>query len=130
MTTDPKVTPITLAVSDEQRAFLSGEGYTNEAIDAMAKENGDNGITQERWDHDVAEIIENKRKAAEREAAYRAEQEVAERKANRAAFAGLAMQGLLANPDVNFKAASQYSKAAVAHADGLLKALDAPAAEG
>lgn len=124
-----KVTKITLTVSDEQRSFLMGEGYTDEAIDAMAKENGDKGITQDRWDHDVAEVIANKRKAEERDAAYRAEQEAAERKANRAAFAGIALQGLLANPETSISRLKDYAKTAVTYADALLDALDAPATE-
>lgn len=123
-----KVTKITLTVSDEQRSFLTGEGYTDEAIDAMAKENGDKGITQDRWDHDVAEVIANKRKAEEREAAYRAEQEAAERKANRAAFAGIALQGLLAGPNA-VQELKANAKLAVRYAYALLDALDAPAAE-
>lgn len=123
-----KVTKITLTVSDEQRSFLTGEGYTDEAIDAMAKENGDKGITQDRWDHDVAEVIANKRKAEERDAAYRAEQEAAERKANRAAFAGIALQGLLAGPNA-VQELKANAKLAVRYADALLDALDAPAAK-
>ena len=126
MTTDANVTPITLQLSEDDRAFLLEQGNTAQGLDAFVTQCTAEGRTQDELNAMIADTRTNVARAkAEREA-----HEAAERASQRSAFAGMALQGLLANPDVDFSAISQYAKAAVAHADALLKALDAPAAEG
>lgn len=124
-----KVTPITLQLSEDDRAFLLEQGNTEQGLDAFVTQSTAEGRTQEELDTMIAETRRNVERAKAEREAHEAAQAAAERKANRFALAGMALQGLLANPDVDFSAVSQYSKAAVAHADGLLDALDAPAAE-
>ena len=128
-----KVTPITLQLSEDDRAFLLEQGNTAQNIDAFVTQSTAEGRTQAELDAMIADtranVVRAKAEREAHEAAQAAAQAAAERKANRFALAGMALQGLLANPDVDFSAVSQYSKAAVAQADGLLDALDAPTAE-
>lgn len=130
MTTDANVTPTTLQLSEDDRAFLLEQGNTAQGLDAFVAQCTAEGATQEQFDARIDAIRKNVEQAKAEREAHEAAQAAAERAAQRSAFAGMAMQGLLANPDTGFEAISQYAKAAVAHADALLKALDAPAAEG
>ena len=130
MTTDTKVTPITLQLSEDDRAFLLEQGNTEQGLDAFIAQSTAEGCTQAALDTMIADTRENVARAKAEREAHEAAQAAAERASQRSAFAGMALQGLLANPDVDFSAVSQYAKAAAAHADALLKALDAPVAEG
>lgn len=130
MTTDANVTPITLQLSEDDRAFLLEQGNTAQGLDAFVTQCTAEGRTQDELNAMIADTRENVARAKAEREAHEAAQAAAERASQRSAFAGMALQGLLANPDVDFSAVSQYAKAAVAHADALLKALDAPAEEG
>lgn len=124
MTTD-NVEKLTLAFSAEDREFLREQGNTDEQINAFLAQATAEKRTQEELDAQIADIRENVVKAKAEREAFEAQQKAAERAQRRDAFAGMAMQGLLANPDMGFEAISQIARAAVANADGLLKALDA-----
>lgn len=128
MTTDANVTPITLQLSEDDRAFLLEQGNTAQGLDAFVAQCTAEKRTQDELNAMIADTRENVARAKAEREAHEAAQAAAERKANRFALAGMALQGLLANPEVRFEAVSQYAKAAVAHADALLKALDAPVA--
>lgn len=130
MTTDANVMPITLQLSEDDRAFLLEQGNTAQGLGAFVTQCTAEGRTQDELNAMIADTRENVARAKAEREAHEAAQAAAERASQRSAFAGMAMQGLLANPDVDFSAVSQYAKAAVAHADALLKALDAPVAEG
>ena len=129
MTTDTKVTPITLQLSEDDRAFLLEQGNTEQGLDAFVVQASADGRTQEDFDAQIAEIRGNVVRAKAEREAHEAAQAAAERKANRYAFAGMALQGLLGGPNSQFELKTN-AKLAVTYADALLDALDAPATEG
>lgn len=131
MTTDTKVTPITLQLSEDDRAFLLEQGNTEQGLAAFVTQSTAEGRTQEELDTMIAETRKNVERAKAEREAHEAAQAAAERKANRFALAGMALQGLLANTSL-FAPGTEMTRitsAAVAYADALLDALDAPVAE-
>lgn len=128
MTTDTKVTPITLQLSEDDRAFLLAQGNTEQSLDAFVAQSTTEGRTQEELDTMIAETRRNVERAKAEREAHEAAQAAAERKANRFALAGMALQGLLAGPNAAQELKAN-AKLAVRYADALLDALDAPAAE-
>lgn len=128
MTTDANVTPITLQLSEDDRAFLLEQGNTEQSLDAFVAQSTAEGRTQEELDNMIAETRRNVERAKAEREAHQAEQAAAERKANRFALAGMALQGLLAGPNA-VQELKANAKLAVRYADALLDALDAPAAE-
>lgn len=127
-----KVTPITLQLSEDDRAFLIEQGNTEQGLDAFVVQASADGRTQEDFDAQIADIRANVVRAKAEREAHEAAQAAAERKANRYAFAGMALQGLLSNdnlltPQDGLKT---VARVAVTYADALLDALDAPATEG
>lgn len=127
-----KLSKITLQLSEDDRAFLIEQGNTEQGLDAFVVQASADGRTQEDFDAQIAEIRANVVRAKAEREAHEAEQAAAERKANRYAFAGMALQGLLSNdnlltPQDGLKT---VARVAVTYADALLDALDAPATEG
>jgi hypothetical protein len=111
----------TLTISDE--VFAEGEalGFSRAQLEhALAKSIAD-GITQEQLDKDVEAAFENARAAKKANDEARQEQEAEVRKANRAAFAGMALQGILSR---EYHRPKDAAAIAVRNADALLKALD------
>lgn len=129
MTTDANVTPITLQLSEDDRAFLLEQGNTAQGLDAFVTQCTAEGRTQDELNAMIADTRENVARAKAEREAHEAAQAATDRKAHRYAFAGMALQGLLAMPNTGLASIGQFAKAAVAHADALLKALDAPVAE-
>lgn len=111
----------TLTLSDEQRAALADMGIPKAEVEhALAKSIAD-GKTQDELDADVAAAIESHEAAKAANEKARQEQEAEVRKANRAAFAGMALQGILSRQHHRPKEAAAI---AVGYADALLAALD------
>lgn len=111
----------TLTLSEE--VFAEGEalGFSRAQLEhALAKSIAD-GITQEQLDKDVEAAFENARAAKKANDEARQEQEAEVRKANRAAFAGMALQGILSR---EYHRPKDAAAIAVRNADALLKALD------
>ena len=112
----------TLTLSDE--VFAEGEalGFNRAGLEqALAKSQAD-GITQEQLDKDVETAFENARAAKKANEKAREEQAAEQRKANRAAFAGMALQGIVAGGPTDPREAAL---GAIKYADALLAALDA-----
>lgn len=130
-----KIAKITLQLSADDRAFLIEQGNTEQGLDAFVVQASADGRTQEDFDAQIAEIRANVVRAKAEREAHEAEQAAAERKANRYAFAGMALQGLLAGqiPFGNERNRAldkgEIAKLSVSYADDLLDALDAPASE-
>ena len=123
-----KVTPITLQLSEDDRAFLIEQGNTEQGLDAFVTQCTAEGRTQDELNAMIADTRKNAAKAKAEREAHEAAQAAAERKANRYAFAGMALQGLLGGPNSQFELKAN-AKLAVTYADALLDALDAPASE-
>ena len=123
-----KIAKITLQLSEDDRAFLLEQGNTEQGLDAFVVQASADGRTQEDFDAQIAETRKNVERAKAEREAHEAAQAAAERKANRFALAGMALQGLLAGPNA-VQELKANAKLAVRYADGLLNALDAPAAE-
>lgn len=125
-------TPTTLQLSEDDRAFLIEQGNTEQGLDAFVVQASADGRTQEDFDAQIAEIRGNVVRAKAEREAHEAAQAAAERKANRYAFAGMALQGLLSNDNLLTlqDGLKTVARVAVIYADALLDALDAPATEG
>lgn len=121
--------PTKLTMRDADREMFLADGNSEAGIEAFIDQAQAEGATQAEFDARIDEIRVNVAKAKEeyerQQAEFKAAKEAEERKMRRDAFAGMALQGLLANPDVDLGSVSKYARAAAAHADGLLKALDA-----
>lgn len=127
-----KIAKITLQLSEDDRAFLLEQGNTAQGIDAFVTQSTAEGRTQAELDAMIADTRKHVAEAKAEREAHEAAQAAAERKANRYAFAGMALQGLLSNdnlltPQDGLKT---VARVAVTYADALLDALDAPATEG
>lgn len=104
--------------------FAEGEelGYSRAHLQAALDKSIGDGATQEQIDQDLEAAFESGRAAKRANDEARAEQAAAERRANRAAFAGMALQGLLAN--VTPGQPEDVAARAIEYADALTEALD------
>ena len=112
----------TLTLSDEQRKALTGMGIPEAEVEHALQKSIADGKTQDELDTDIAAAIESHQQALAANEKAREEQAAEQRKANRAAFAGMALQGILAREYYRPKEAAEI---AVRQADALLAALDA-----
>ena len=112
----------TLTLSDEQRKALTGMGIPEAEVEHALQKSIADGKTQDELDTDIAAAIESHQQALAANEKAREEQAAEQRKANRAAFAGMALQGILTRWDHRPKEAAVI---AVGYADALLAALDA-----
>lgn len=135
--TEAEINDIISAVFTEDRRAA----FDEIGIDAVSVENGaraalqhDHTLTEEKvgelLDRDIKLLGDRKRKQEEAEAAHRAEVEAAEaeaaaaeRRSERIAVAGMALQGMLANPQT-VGSAPEIVRMAVDFADLLLATVD------
>ena len=115
----------TLTLSDDQREALAGMGIPQAEIEHALQKSIADGKTQDELDTDIAAAIESHQQALAANEKAREEQAAEQRKANRAAFAGMALQGILANPTWYGVVPRISAQTALQHADALLAALDA-----
>lgn len=126
------ILPTTLTVRPDLLEAFADLGVPANAFDQIVAREQAKGTTQTEFDAGLEEQAEKGRaaKKANEEAAALAEAEhvAAERKANRTALAGMALQGILAGPlagdtDLTFRG---LARLAVSYADALLDGLDKP----
>lgn len=127
-TDQPEVTPTELVMSDEHREALRAHGIADGHIDYIVKTASASGVPQEEFDLRVAEDLNGLGHVKEVNDKAAAERKAEERAAQRAAFAGMALQGFLANPAPEGpQTFAAVTKASVQYADALVAALEAPA---
>lgn len=112
----------TLTLSAEQRKALTGMGIPEAEVEHALQKSIADGKTQDELDTDIAAAIESHQQALAANEKAREEQAAEQRKANRAAFAGMALQGIVAGGSTDPRGAALE---ALQHADALLAALDA-----
>lgn len=112
----------TLTLSDEQRKALTGMGIPEAEVEHALQKSIADGKTQDELDTDIAAAIESHQQALAANEKARQEQAAEQRKANRAAFAGMALQGIVAGGSTDPREAALE---AIEYADALLAALDA-----
>lgn len=112
----------TLTLSAEQRAALSGMGIPEAEVEHALQKSIADGKTQDELDTDIAAAIESHKQALAANEKARQEQAAEARKANRAAFSGMALQGIVAGGSTDPREAALE---AIEYADALLAALDA-----
>lgn len=113
----------TLILTEAQ--FAEGEelGFKRAQLQHALDKSIADGISQEQLDKDVEAAFASARDAKRANDEARAEQAATERRANRAAFAGMALQGLLAGTN----APNEFGRVvalSVEYADALIEALD------
>jgi hypothetical protein len=119
--------PTVLVLTDEAFAAFEALGLGRESFDGIIQAEQAKGTSQE--DFDALLIAEGARATAAKAANDQAEAErnAVERRGNRLALAGMALQGILAGPLTDKVPSLQgIATLAVDYADALLKALDAP----
>lgn len=112
----------TLTLSDAQRAALADMGIPEAEVEHALQKSIADGKTQDELDTDIAAAIESHQQALAANEKAREEQAAEQRKANRAAFAGMALQGIVAGGSTDPREAALE---AIEYADALLAALDA-----
>lgn len=112
----------TLTLSAEQRKALTGMGIPEAEVEHALQKSIADGKTQDELDTDIAAAIESHQQALAANEKAREEQAAEQRKANRAAFAGMALQGIVAGGSTDPREAALE---AIEYADALLAALDA-----
>ena len=112
----------TLVLTEAQ--FAEGEelGFKRAQLQHALDKSIADGISQEQLDKDVEAAFASARDAKRANDEARAEQAATERRANRAAFAGMALQGLLAN--VTPGQPEAVATLAIEYVDALIEALD------
>ena len=113
----------TLTLSAEQRKALTGMGIPEAEVEHALQKSIADGKTQDELDTDIAAAIESHQQALAANEKARQEQAAEQRKANRAAFAGMALQGIVASGSTT--GPRDVALEAVEYADALLAALDA-----
>lgn len=112
----------TLTLSDKQRKALTGMGIPEAEVEHALQKSIADGKTQDELDTDIAAAIESHQQALAANEKARQEQAAEQRKANRAAFAGMTLQGIVASGSTDPREAALE---AIEYADALLAALDA-----
>lgn len=122
-----KPAPTKLTMKDEHREFFVDNGNNEEAITAFVDQAQREGSSQAELDARVEEIIDASNKAKAEQEAQLAEAKAANDKARYEArldaFAGMALQALLAEPELELSA-KQYAAQAVLYAEALIGAID------
>lgn len=113
----------TLTLSDKQRKALTGMGIPEAEVEHALQKSIADGKTQDELDTDIAAAIESHQQALAANEKARQEQAAEQRKANRAAFAGMALQGIVASGSTT--GPRDVALEAIEYADALLAALDA-----
>lgn len=116
-----------LIMKDEHREFFTANGNNEEVITHFVDQAQREGSSQAELDARVDEIIAASNKAKAEHEAYVAEAKAANDKARYEArldaFAGMALQSLIAAPELELSA-KQYAAQAVHYAEALIEAID------
>lgn len=119
-----KVVPTTLTVSDEVFAPFEALGLTRDNLGGFVQQEQARGTSQDEFDAMLKAEGERATAAHKANEEAKAKAEAEQRAATRSAFAGMALQGLLANVSPGDPAS--VAERAVEYADAVQKALDKP----
>lgn len=121
-----KVVPTTLTVSDEVFAPFEALGLTRDNLDGFVNQEQARGTSQDEFDTMLKAEGERATAAHKANEEAKAKAEAEQRAATRSAFAGMALQGILAGPLAAREgvALDSLAELAVYYADAVQKALD------
>lgn len=119
------VRPTELTMTEAHREAFMSFGVPGHAIDQHTKNRGQAGISQEAFDAENEVEIAQQAEAKAANDKARAEAKAEERRQQKAAFAGMALQGLVSRADRSPEYPAAHAKQAVALAEALVQALEA-----